>query len=293
MISILIPTFNHDCSDLVHALLQQAEAMQLTIEIIVGDDCSTHATIADALHELNKLPHCHTFRVAHNVGRAAMRNLLARKAQHPYLLYIDSDAALCSDHFLARYQAQLPIKGAVCGGIIHPDTLPHKAVSLRYYYEKEAEHRFTASRRMQHPYAYFRTFNFLITKDAIQQCPFDESFQGYGYEDVLLGHQLQQSHLPVIHIDNALLNTDLEPNDIFLQKTEEALHTAAQHKIDLARHVKVLRMALCIKKCGLLPVTKLLAGSVLSRMRKRLASSSRPSLKLFALYKLLYLCKIL
>ena len=41
MLSILIPTYNFDCSVFVQALSNQAEALHVPYEIIVCDDGST------------------------------------------------------------------------------------------------------------------------------------------------------------------------------------------------------------------------------------------------------------
>ena len=41
MLSILIPTYNYDCYDLVKELHRQATELNIEFEIIVADDCST------------------------------------------------------------------------------------------------------------------------------------------------------------------------------------------------------------------------------------------------------------
>ena len=82
-LSVLIPTYNYDCSHLVHQLLEQLP-QNGDAEVIVGDDCSTEP--------LSSLSGCRIYRPDHNLGRAAIRNALAREAKGEWLLFIDADA---------------------------------------------------------------------------------------------------------------------------------------------------------------------------------------------------------
>ena len=101
-LSVLIPTYNYDCSRLVHQLLQQ---LPQDSEIIVGDDSSTDEEIIHKNSEAARLPGCRIFRPAHNLGRAAIRNALAREAKGEWLLFIDADAEVRSTSFIADYLA--------------------------------------------------------------------------------------------------------------------------------------------------------------------------------------------
>ena len=108
MISVLIPTYNCDCSTLVSDLAQQGlELMENTkegfdFEIIVLDDCSTLEPLKAVAEKVNALPHCRWIRAERNSGPAASRNHLIDLARFPYLLFIDSDAQVCTADFLAR-----------------------------------------------------------------------------------------------------------------------------------------------------------------------------------------------
>ena len=58
-LSILIPTFNDDCTQLVTDLRRQAEACEdLEYEIIVADDGSTNQEVVRAHEQLNTWDHC-------------------------------------------------------------------------------------------------------------------------------------------------------------------------------------------------------------------------------------------
>ena len=153
LLSILIPTYNYDCSLLVAALHKQAVESGQPFEIVVADDGSTSATVAEALKAIPKLAGCRLVTLKKNQGRARVRNLLVATSTGDYLLFVDSDAQVYDPKFLERYLALAQRRCVLCGGIVHSDTLPSPDVSLRYRYEKQCEKRFTAECRNRHPYA--------------------------------------------------------------------------------------------------------------------------------------------
>ena len=214
-ISILIPTFNGVCTSLVADLQRQAEALAVSYEIIVADDGSTDADTIAENRAVNQLPHCRYIEQPRNVGRAAIRNFLARQAQFDWLLFIDSDMTVVNDRYLSNYlsdQTADVIDGCVCiGG--DAESLRH---NLRYRYEKASEHEHTAERRRQAPYRDFHTANFLIRRELMRSHPFDDRFRYYGYEDVLFGKQLRQDRIAITHIDNPMGFCTFESNADFV-----------------------------------------------------------------------------
>ena len=124
-LSILIPTYNYDCSQLVQQLQQQ---LPEDAEILVGDDSPPH-----------------------NLGRAARRNALAREAKGEWLLFIDADAQVRSSHFIADYLAASEQAQVVCGGTGNLPECPRPQARLRYDYEIKAEKRLTLAHRQKHP----------------------------------------------------------------------------------------------------------------------------------------------
>lgn len=59
MLSILIPTFNDDCRELVKGLVSQTKSASLTDwEIIVADDGSTDDSVVVLNETLNEIPGC-------------------------------------------------------------------------------------------------------------------------------------------------------------------------------------------------------------------------------------------
>ena len=79
-ISILIPTYNSICVELVRSLQQQAELLAIDYEIIVADDGSTAHDCLQANRAIRQLPHCQFMEREQNTGRTAIRNFLAQQA---------------------------------------------------------------------------------------------------------------------------------------------------------------------------------------------------------------------
>ena len=228
-LSILIPTYDYVCYTLVHDLHTQCEEMGDFggYEIIVMEDGGRDQVKAIANHKINDLPHCRYIRNKKNVGRAAIRNHLADMAQGEWLLFMDSDGKVITENFIKNYlEHTQKCTSIICGGLTHAEVCPNPSCSLRWRYEHNYETSQQESRT-------FRTFCFMINRKTFQQVRFNESYSGYGLEDMQFGIDLQKKGYNITYIDNPLLNNDLETNSRFLKKTEESLHTLYIHQDNL------------------------------------------------------------
>lgn len=292
-LSILIPEYNYDCTELVENLQKQAETCGVEYEILVADDSSDNEEILRRNTAISSIPNCSFHMLSPNRGRAFVRNWLMENANGEYLLYVDSDAVLCTPDFIRRYLDCIGRADVVCGGIVHPDELPSPRVSLRYYYEKGMEPRFTARRRNRNPYGNLRTFNYMIRRTTALQHSFDISIKRYGYEDTLVGMDFQKNRVSVLHIDNPLLNGDLEENQVFLAKTQDSLKCLHEirHKIgSFSRLLVYYRILWLMLRMDILVAA--LFSRTSRRMERHLTSASRPSMLLFQFYKLAYYCRL-
>ena len=100
MLSILIPTYNYDCYDLVYELHRQATELNIEFEIIVADDCSN--TELSRLQLINQLSNSKLIKPQHNLGRAKIRNFLADKSHYNYLLFLDRNEFIYFLAFLVK-----------------------------------------------------------------------------------------------------------------------------------------------------------------------------------------------
>ena len=89
-------------------------------------------------------------------------------------------------------------------------------------------------------------------------------------------------------VDNALLHTGLDTNVQFLGKTEAALRTLAALAPELRECSRVHRLFARLKHYALAPLLRAAFRLCGKPLRRHLEKSARPSLRLFALYKLIY-----
>lgn len=294
MISILIPTYNYCCTDLVRALQCQCASLGaacdgFAYEILLADDASPDGALRAANAVVSEWEGCRYLQVEKNLGRARIRNFLADEARYPYLLFIDSDAQVASDDFVLTYWNTVRMQHAdvVCGGVANVSSLPDVSCSLRYRYERHADSMRPASVRMKYPCARFTTFNFLIRRTLFQQVRFSESCIEYGYEDVLFGMHLERRGIRLLHIDNALVHAGLEQNAVFLSKTEVALRTLHHMDAGFQEFVAVSRCARRLEHWHMSGIFLFFYRIFRKAIRRNLLGHT-PSVLLFSLYKLGY-----
>lgn len=285
-LSVLIPTHNHVCVTLVRQLAQQLAAAGIDHEVIVADDGSTDSDSIAENQAINDLPHCRYLIRQENVGRAAIRNVLVREAQQPYVLFIDSDMTILNDNYIRRYldnDCDTVIDGGVA---IHGDEEALRG-NLRYRYEKAEEPHHTAPERQKTPYQHLHTANLFVRRDLMLAHPFDERFRYYGYEDVLLGKTFRQQHIAIEHIDNPLGFCTFETNADFVTKTEEGLRTLGQFRDDLKGYSRLLTLVSNIHIPAVLTMIRLW-HKLFGRLERRNLCGSHPSITIFKLYRLGY-----
>jgi glycosyltransferase involved in cell wall biosynthesis len=223
MLSICIPIYNFDATSLVGQLHQQVVNNSLPAEIICIDDGSS-----DKFREINEIicSSCSTYiKLNSNTGRARVRNIFVNYAQYDYLLFIDCDSMLIAPDYLQQYYDVISNRKevqVVCGGRNYPLQKPGKEKLLRWKYGHFRECK-PVEQRKQDPNRSFMTNNFLIRKALLKEIRFDENISGYGHEDTLFGFMLWKKKFSVDHINNPVMNNDIEDNEEFLIKTETGL----------------------------------------------------------------------
>ena len=285
-LSILVPTYNDLCVNLVDDLRQQAEQAGIDYEILVGDDGSTNQDVVSENRQIGQWANCRCLTQPRNTGRAAIRNRLAREARYDWLLFVDSDMTVVRPDYISQYAAQ-DDADVVDGGVAIGGDAEALKQNLRYLYEKGSESQHTAEMRRKNPYQDFHTANFLIRRDLMLSHPFDERFRYYGYEDVLFGKQLRADHIAITHIDNPMGFCTFESNPDFVAKTEEGLRTLYQFRSELRGYSRLITLVEGIH----LPVILTLIRCwhrLFGKWERKCLCGTRPHLRLFSLYKLGY-----
>lgn len=285
-LSILIPTYNTVCVELVKELQRQAETADCKYEIIVADDGSTDISTVEANKRINDLPCCTYIIRCKNEGRARIRNFLSRQAQYDRLLFIDSDMVVRSEDYIRKYVdcTDCPV---VYGGYVINGNAASLKNNLRYIYECKNKRNGSAAERNKQPYNDFHTSNFLVRRSLFLAYPLDERFRKYGYEDVVWGKTLKQNGIHICHIDNSLSFETFETNGEFISKTEESLRTLHTFKDELKGYSTILEYAEKIERLRLSRFFSWLFSLFSKTLKKRL-SDNKPSVLLFNIYKLLY-----
>ena len=289
-LSILIPVYNWDCTQLIKDLHFQGLTLGIPYEIIVADDCSTDKNLQEKSRLVAEThENCRYFGVPHNIGRAAIRNFMADQSKYDILLFLDCDAEVKDKQFLKKYMDASHRAEVVCGGLTHPDEIPQKGQELRYLYEKNAAFERSAGFRSQNPYLRFTSFSFLIRKEVFMKIRFDESYVRYGYEDVQFGHELEANGISILHIDNPLAHVGLDDSASYLNKTRQAVQNAFDHKDEIHDSSKLLTHYNKVKKYRLRWLFRFIWVFFQRSMEKNLLGP-KPGLRIFSLYKLCYLC---
>lgn len=295
MISILIPVYNYSIQKLVHDLHAQALRLPCAFEILIADDCS-QTNFVEHNKGITSLSGVSFFELSTNVGRAKIRNYLAQQAQYPYLLYMDCDAEIMNDAFLAKYIDMCKGAVVVCGGTAYDTVQPQSEFLLRWRYGNQREQTLAELRNLR-PNASFSTFNFLISKSILTHIPFNEGIREYGHEDTLLGFDLQKHAYTIFHINNQLIHKGLDENAVFVEKTKravEGLYNLLQNpKIDRAffNDISLARIYNTICKYRLRKLVKLLYAISSKFIESWLHKGTAP-MWIFDLYKLGYLCSL-
>jgi len=294
MLSILIPTYNYNIIKLVAELHHQAMDACVDFEIVVMDDGSVKFKSENK--KINSLSFCRFIELPENVGRSKIRNLLADEAKYEYLIFLDCDAEINHTNFIDRYLALCKGLVVAVGGRVYDDNNNNPDFSLTLKYGRKRESHLASLKEMQVRQKTFTTPNFLISKSIFQQIRFDETIKGYGHEDTIFGVLLHQQDIEILFIDNPVVHVGLDNNKIFLRKTEEgianlyALYRGKKYPY-LEKDSKILSTFIQFKSFYLhFPIKWFYLLSKPFLVQNLL--SSEPSLVVFDLYKLGYLCEI-
>ncbi|MDP5106091.1 MAG: glycosyltransferase [Polaribacter sp.] len=221
MISVLIPTYNYNAYNLVAEIHRQLLKSNVSFEIICLDDGS-NSSQNDLNEKINTLSHSKFEILAQNIGRSAIRNLLAKKATFDWLLFLDADVVPVKNDFITTYLNQISEKISVfCGGIAYQNHDQNQKY-LRYKYGKKHEE-VALEERIKEPLKYFFTGNFFIAKEVFKEMQFEEKLVEYGREDFLFSVGLSEKKYAITHLKNEVFHLGLDENKIFIAKTKKAM----------------------------------------------------------------------
>ncbi len=294
MLSVCVPVYNYDVRALARQLSGQIKELSLSAELLFYDDGSeTH--FREINREIAQIKSIKYIELPENIGRAAIRNLMAKAARYPHLIFVDSDSELPDTDFLKRYADNIYNASIICGGTQYlPDpTEPDKM--LRWVYGRKRE-QLSPEERQKKGFS-ITANNFLVSRDVVLNYPFRENIREYGHEDTVFGFDIYKAGLPILHIENPVIHKGLETSGLYLEKTRSALRNLLiidQYLIEdlvFQSHSVLLKLRGILKRFGLLPFASWLFKIFSGKMEKILMGN-QPKLWIFDLYKAGYICSL-
>lgn len=291
MLSVLIPVYNWDITSLVREIHRQCTGLSIDFEVIALDDFSPDLSVRKKNSEL-KLNHYRYIQSDKNLGNAQARNELSRLAKYDSLLFMDCDVIPVRGDFVRRYLEFAGEPGIVCGGILYED-LQDAKFSLRWKFGKKHEE-ISPMQSQQNPYLNIRGCNFFIPRELFLRHPFTSLRASYGYVDTFFALSLEQAGVDATHIDNPVYHLGLEENRVYINKFHQSIQNAkwlAREYPEISAHLRLVVFYNKIRKFGLDKLIRLIFPVFKPFILRNLISEN-PSLFLFQMYKLGYLCSL-
>lgn len=290
MLSILIPTYNYNISNLVVEIHKQATKSKIKFEIICFDDNSNKYTNDNKL-TIETLANARMIISNKNLGRVASRQKLAKASIYNLLLFLDADVFPKSNRFIENYINEINSQHkAVFGGFAYSKEQPDSNVILRWKYGKTFEE-VDASKRNARPYQVIISANFLIDKRIFSEIHSKIKTKNYGLDNYFAS-LLKQNSTDILHINNEVYHLGLETNQVYLKKIKEAIKTLLKlfKYNQMPKHDnKLLSIFQLLKKIKLNYILAYLYKILNSLIKENLLGKN-PNLVLLQLYKTLYIC---
>lgn len=280
-ISILIPCYNWNIVNLIKDLhvLCLKESQLHNFEIICIEDGSSNYF---SNHSIKKLENVKYEILQKNIGRSAIRNLLAKKARFEWLLFIDCDSKIATSDFILNYIQSITTSTETKSAysyIYYGETIYEKKATKNTLHQKYGI-KIESNRKKDN----FSSHHFLIQKAGFKQNQFNENIKSYGYEDVLF--QITHTY-HFQYIKNPLYHIGLKTNQHFIKDCESGLKNLLQYSQNkkVIRKIKILRWSsrfgFAIFKIPIMFLFNTFKSSILNNLL-----SKNPSLFLFQFYKI-------
>ncbi|MCR9128354.1 MAG: glycosyltransferase [Alphaproteobacteria bacterium] len=213
-LSVLIPFYNDDPRPLITAL---TTTLPEGVEILALDDGrpdhALNSLVASAVNDLKSPCALLTSRI--NRGRSAARNRLAQASRGAWLLFLDADMVPGPD-FITRWLLAMENTGADAlfggykPGVPTSDTRVHACLAA-------ASDPADAAERSRIGATAVCSSNLAARREVLHTIPFEESYAGWGWEDVDWALSAAQQ-FRLGHIDNPASHAGLETVDELLSK---------------------------------------------------------------------------
>ncbi|MHA6289519.1 glycosyltransferase family 2 protein [Maricaulis sp. CAU 1757] len=241
LISVLVPFYCDDPEPLLRTL-DRLNAGRRDIEIVLHDDGEPDPKLNGRLSRL--LGRLDTpvrlLTSLRNRGRSAGRNLLAERARGEWLLYLDADMQPTDETFFERYRDRIENDDfdAAFGGY-HTDWPSDPRLWLHAALARTSDQHDAARRTEIGPTAVCSS-NLLVRRSVMRVVPFDEGYQGWGFEDVDWAVRAAR-RFDLVHLDNPARHGGLQDVDTLLAKFRDG---AVNYQRLIERNPELARLPL-------------------------------------------------
>ncbi len=202
-ISVVVPTYNRlETLEYVLPTLLAQDLAPSEFEVLVCDSNSTDGTAAFLARAQTEHANVRYLPSAYS-GRAAARNAGIRAAAGEVVLFNDSDIFASPDllaQHLRHHRARRNV--AVVGLEVQVKDFDDYAYKRDHPEARGFLHKPTRKRL---PWLYFLTGNASVRReDLLRVGCFDESFTGYGHEDLELGYRLEHAGVAILYEPKAV-----------------------------------------------------------------------------------------
>lgn len=235
-LSVLTPFRGYDPSSMLAAMAKAP----FGVEFVLLDDGSASATLLAkvlAAAEITNAP-ARIVVWGENQGRAAARNRLISEARGDYVLFLDADMFPDTSAFLAIWLGVIATQAPMVafGGLslAHAARTPETALHYAMFGGSDCHKPSTRARR---PARSTASANLLVQRAFLAAHPFDNSYTGWGFEDV--DWALSASHhAEILHVDNPATHLGLDDVATLMRKSAEAGPNFARLARKHPNHVK-------------------------------------------------------
>ena len=218
-LTIAIPSYRDDAVPMIEALSKCDRFEE--VEVVLFDDGAKDPQLLHRFNDYANGVSC-PMRVVSalaNAGRSAARNRLIFHARSKWLLLLDADMLPDDANFLSIYLdeiANAPAPGLFVGGFSLKQA-PQDAKYALHRWQSARSECLTAAQRNVDPGRFVYTSNVLAHRQILTDIGFDESFTGWGWEDVDWGLRVAKK-APVRHLDNPATHMGLDTDDKLMAK---------------------------------------------------------------------------
>lgn len=219
-LSVLTPFYHYDPSE----LLRRFANAPAGVEFVLLDDGSASATLIAnvvAAAEATGAP-ARIIVSGANLGRAAGRNRLIAEARGEHVLFLDADMLPDAPDFLSIWLGVIRTQEprVAFGGLslAHATRTGETALHHALFGRSDCH---PARIRARRPAQSTASANLLVERAFLLHHPFDDSFTGWGFEDV--DWALNATRITeILHVDNPATHAGLDDVETLMRKSAEA-----------------------------------------------------------------------